>query len=244
MKGIVALSLFWVVGLACAQTSSAPPTTNIDLFASARPQATVSVTKHRLGADLVQITVLNPQYSAEVLSKQIDALGKELHSEIRGLALTKDDYGLGKPELALPKASFAVDGLINASTGELRIGPVARALCGAPSPFTIQDFSLIFTSQKPGSNTLQRFRSDAVDIQSQVLSGGFGLEYRIRLFTQDPHAIDIPEGGPANAPKSAVPSSPVSKPNFLLWTLIAVASIATGALVYSLLLRPRPRARS
>ena len=233
-----------MVGFATAQTNSASPTSNLDLFAAARPQATVSVTKHRLGADLVEITVLNPQYSAEVLSQQIDSLGKELHSEVRGLTLTKDDYGMGKPEMALPKASFAVDGLIDSTTGELRIGPVARALCGAPSPFTIQDFSLIFTSQKPNASTLQRFRSDAIDVQSQVLSGGFGLEYRIRLFTQDPRAIDIPEGGPANAPKNAIPSNPVSKPNFVLWTLIAVASFATGALVYSLLLRPRARARS
>ena len=244
MKWIVGIGLLWATGLAYAQSNPSPSTTPIDLFTASRPQATVSVTKHQLGADLVQITVLNPQYPAEVLSTQIDALGKELHSTIRGLSLTKDDYGMGKPEMALPKASFAVDGLINPTTGELRIGPVARALCGAPSPYTLQDFSLIFTSQRPGANTLQRFRSDAIEVQSQVLAGGFGLEYRVRLLTQKPEQIDIPEGGPSAVKPSPVRPATTGNQNWTLWVLIAVVSIATGALVYSLLLRPRPRARS
>jgi hypothetical protein len=224
--------------LGFAQTS--PP---LDLFTQARPQVTVTVTKHPMGADLVEITLLNPKYSAELLRGQISRLGTELNSTVRGLALTRTDYGLGNAAMALPKASFAVDGLIDNNTGEMRIAPIVRALCGAPEPYTIRDLSIIFTSQAPNQTSIQRFRSAALELQSTAYSGGFGLEYRVRLLTQDPAQIDLPEGGPeavrpvANRPENRPPVQ-------LLWGLVALASVATGALVYSLLLRTRSRARS
>jgi hypothetical protein len=69
------------------------------------------------------------------------------------------------------------------------------------------------------------------------------VEFRIQLLTQDPAKISIPDDRRQPPPKAAPPSpKPAPGTDWLLVGVIVVAAIAVGALVYSLLLRGRPRA--
>ncbi len=82
MRVLPLFLLLSVLRVAASQTESAPPPAS--LFDSQVPQITVSVKKHPMGADLVEVTVTAAGYPPELLRSQIKALGKYLQCEPRG----------------------------------------------------------------------------------------------------------------------------------------------------------------
>ena len=63
------------------------------LFDSVRPQVSVVVREHSTTADLVEITVLDPNYAPELLRAQAEAIGIATGSPIRGLHLLRQEMG-------------------------------------------------------------------------------------------------------------------------------------------------------
>lgn len=215
------------------------------LFQTTRFQATVVVRKHSTGADLVEVTVLEPAYSRELLRDQITLMGKELNSAPRGLQIY--DYRLdpGDASSRMVKASFAVDGLIDRKAGVLHIQPIARAFALQSAHDSIDALMIQFEGETPTANTLRACSPPAPGCENVVVEGRasdakFGVEYRVKLLAHDPYKIFTPDTrGQTSAPKAVLPTK-----KGLDWTFVAliiVSALALGALVYSLLSRGRPR---
>jgi len=193
------------------------------------PQVILDVTRHRLGADVFSIGVVRREYPAEVLRAQVSAFGANLGSPPRGLTLTRENVGNG----GQLRATFAVDGFVDPLKGIVRLDALAKAF--APSAGGPFDLTLIINGFAPTQATIRSFSSEAVDISASQY--GNSLEYQISIKASDPALILIPIGTEPIA--QANPSGKASQgPDWTFWGLLAVAGIAVGALVYSLVLRP------
>jgi len=240
--------LLLLVGLlrtAVAQTGSGPDSQQ-SLFSSQVPDATITISKHPMGADMVEVTMTAPGYPPRLLGAQLKALGKYLHSDPRGLEVY--DYVLdpSNPNSHYTKAQFAVDGVLDRKLGSVRLNPFAKAFAGAAKPWTLHALNIMLQGEVPTDNMIKVWRS-----KSATLEGRYdqmkdpklaGIEFRIQLLSQDPAKLDIPEPGdaPVSTSKKKVDAPGTD------WATIAVflvAAAALGALVYSLLLRSRPKAR-
>ena len=239
---LVLLGLSWV---ALAQ-SEPNPTDSQSLFNSQVPDATITIKKHPLGADMVEITMTPAGYPPELLKSQIQKLGKYLHSDPRGLQVY--DYVLdpSSPNSHFTKAQFAVDGVIVRQAGSVRLNPFAQAFAGAPKPWTIHALNLQFQSEVPTSATLKSYPGKAVRVEGRYENPSnpklSDIEYRIQLVSQDPAKFDIPEPG-ANKASSTAPAPPKSSVDWTTHAVFVIAALSFGALVDSLLLRGRPRGR-
>lgn len=250
MRVLPNLLLLGLLATAVAQTApsgSNPPQYEepTNLFASAAPEANITISKHPMGADMVEITMTPLGYPPKLLRSQISALGKYLNSEPRGLEVY--DYVLdpSNAKTHFTKAQFAVDGIIDRKLGSVRLNPFAKAFAGAPDPWTVHGLDIQLKSEVPTAKMIKVWRGQGVLLQGQfnptkdaILSA---IEFRMLLKSQDPAKMDIPE--PGDAPVSKRTSSATTPP--MDWATIGVflvAALALGALVYSLLLRSRPRA--
>lgn len=212
------------------------------LFASTKPDVTVVVRKHQLGADLVEITMQRAEYPQLLLRQQAQRLADNLKSNASGLNVF--EYRIGTdPKMRFARATMAVDGLIDRTTGVLRVRPIVQAFAGAPEPDTIDVLLIQFENERQTDNTLLRYSSDSVRVEAQAAQSALGVEYRVLLKSQDPDKIEIPDG-PRNTVPEPAPKTAPKKTDFGLIALIAIAALALGALVYSLLLRGRPRTRA
>lgn len=205
------------------------------------PQATVVVRKQPYGSDEVEITLLDPTYPQALLQEQSIAVGVETGSPARGLQVYTTNLG-GKAGM-FPKATFATNGLSDPATGAFALTPIVRALAGAPQPYTLVGLSISFVGVAPARETLRSFDSDAVSVAAQILAdpGMMGIEYRVKLRTQDKSKISIPEkviSGPVPVPKKP-PSRTISP---LALVLVAIASAALSALVYFAIRRQKHHA--
>jgi len=233
--------LLCLITLLTAAGAFAQTTSRSSLFTTVRPQVAISIREAKGGGDLVTISLVDPAYSGEVLSKQIGQMASYVNSAPRALRLYREDMGTSDPNGGLLKASFAIDGLIDGSTHTFHLTPVVKAMMGAPDPYRIDGMSVIFEGIAPNAQTLQRFSSDYVKLEANA-SPEIGIEYRVQLLTQDPSKLDIPEG--KEKPEAAPPPAPAPKRvDWTLWITIAIAALATGALVYSLVLRAGSAAR-
>lgn len=225
-----------VVAVARAQT----PEQKIEAALNSVPsQAVITVRKHPMGADMVEITMLDAKYPQDLLRGQIERIGQYTGAGARGVKVGKT--ASAKPEQGFVKASFATNNLIETETGKFRLEPFARAFAGAPKPFTITAFIVSFDEQRPTEKSVKTYQSDAVALSGRAIPPPFGgLEYRVVLFTQNPDAIAIPDEHkpPVKAVKKPVSPPTKSNQSTLTIVLIAVAAIAAGALVY-FLTRPR-----
>lgn len=201
-----------------------------------RMDVAVVVREHRLTADEVVVTVLNPEYPEELLEKQILALGVDLKSAPRGLSVGRVRMIEGNPKSDFVRAVFAVDGLIDRANGVLNPAPILRAFAGAPDPFTIENIQIVFDGERPNAKTIKRHVTDAIEATGTAVSSPPSVEYHVRLLSQDPAEIDFPLTAPE--PSYPVKTSPQSSGSSLLfYGAIAVAALAVGALVYLALLR-------
>jgi len=226
---------------AFAQTGKSPTpgptaTGKDNLFQSVRPQIYVVIREHPTGADLVEITAVDPDYPRELLKTQIESLGQTLKNNARGLFVSDPrsaNYA------GTTKATFGIDGLIEG--GRFQLTPLIRALAGALAPNSIEGVSVVYEKQRPTAETVRDFRSAAVDVQADAQPGSIGIEYRVHIKDQDPSKIEIPDSALATA-QVANQSVPSGGPDMVTLIVIGVAAVAVGALVYSLTLR-RPRQR-
>jgi hypothetical protein len=144
------------------------------------------------------------------------------------------------PNFAFVTATFAIDGIVDTKSNTLKIEPMLKAFAGVPPPHTVQGFTIDFENISPSTATLQRYSVPGV-LQAE---GRYtdqppmkGLEYRIKLLTQDPAKVVMPD---QFSPKP--PSVPAKKPaeknnSVLLIGVFVIAGLAAGALVYFALLR-------
>ena len=225
-----------VASMAITLAQSAEP----NLFKTVKPEVTVRVHRHSLGADLVAITVLDPTYPPEVLRSQVDHVGEYLKSKPIAVAVAYTN--LGNPDSKYLRATFGIDGLSEPDKGIYRLGALAKAMAGGPNGHQIHGMMVVFEGQAPRTTTLQSFglaQGSPVSVMGEYSPGPIGLEYRIALNTQDPSKIDIPESTTAVAVNAvaARPSPPEQPTPWLLYGSAVLFALAVGALVYSVTLR-------
>jgi hypothetical protein len=245
MRAVLALAIVLLSCLATAQGQEPPASgqgQRPSLFLTAPFDLIIKVTKHQLGADVIEITALKTDYPAELLREQVERLGESLNSQPRGLSITRyeipGDSGPGQP-----RATFAVDGLVQREQARLGLQPLVRAFAGAPEPHTVRGLTIQYESEAPGADTIRRYSGEHVEIEGQA-HPITGLEYRVVLRSQNAEDIVIPEGQEArDMQQQKREPAPERGPDWLIIGVFAVATLAVGALVYSLLLRPAPKGR-
>lgn len=192
--------------------------------------------EHSTGADMVEMTVLDPNYPPELLQRQIEAFTENLRGGLRGLELfrlTRTEGGEG-----FLKASFSTDHFIDRPEQAYDLQALARAFADSPEPFGVEGLLVIFESEMPTGRTLQTYAApdDSVWVEGTVLP--MGLEYRIVLNTDDPEQIVIPnsfEPGPEEPMESEEPTPTEADEVVPLWLVasgILLAGLAVGGLVY------------
>lgn len=234
------MRLVWigfVASIAIAGTAAFSQTA--DLFQTVRPQVLLSVHRDPNGsrADLIEVRTIDPKYPPEQLRTQILELGRQMGSEPRGLLIARATISSGMSTI---KATFAVDNLIDRNSSKLHLQEIARSFAGYEGEHAVTGISVQFVGEPPKSATLLAYgeASDPVQVQGVYDPTFHGVEYRIKLNTQDPKLIEIPEG--AEQKPAASPSTDARKgTDWTLWALIGVAAIAVGALVYSLLVNSK-----
>ncbi|MCW5936108.1 MAG: hypothetical protein KIT11_02230 [Fimbriimonadaceae bacterium] len=217
------LLLVWVLLASMALAQSPDP-------ALQPPQAIVTVWKHATGADMVQVSMVSSAYPGETLRNICLAMGRELGSEPRGLAVTRDKL---TADLSATKARFAVDGLIDRQSGELRLQPVVRAFLGVPAPFQVSTVLVNFDGEKPVDGvTLKDYESDTVVLKATYSEAPLGIEYRVVALVQDPAALKIPARFQEPQIRQKASKKGAAPPTTLLVGLAGVSALAAVGLVY------------
>ncbi|MFY9233308.1 MAG: hypothetical protein WAO58_02500 [Fimbriimonadaceae bacterium] len=222
------------VNLAAQQPTT--PKGDLSLFLTMRPDVIVTV-QARQGGELVEIRTGKPGYPTELLTEQISKL-----SQLLGRQATIEYIQRAQDKTLA--ARFGIVGLVDERARLYRLAPLAKAFAGAPAPYTIQGIHITLNGEKGYEGDIGRYaRPGAFEIEALRSEGGPlpMLEYRIKLLTQDPRQLDIPE-------KFEKPASPtVERPNqtspVLFYVLLGVAAAAAGVLVYLALLRASTRKR-
>lgn len=192
------------------------------------------------GADLFEITVLKPGFDPAALKPAIDAFGADLKSEPRGLSIFRFQITDAPAEPGYVRATFAVDGALDRTQQTMRLDAIARAFASLSKPNAVRAVRLQFENVEPEIWMLRRYRSEAIQIEASDVTGPIGLEYQMRITTDDPAAIVIPTAKDAAQPERASPPAPSRGVDFTVVALILLAAISAAGLVYSLLLRGRP----
>jgi hypothetical protein len=207
------------------------------LFNSIKPDVTVVVSEHPTAAETVEVTMLSNKYPKELLQKQVQELGKILNFEPRGLFVGYVSIQGQDPKFSFLKARFAVTGLVDREANKLRVEPILKAFAGAPEPHTLHGFSIIFEGEQPSTKTVRSYKvNNVLEGVGRYTDFPTGIEYKIRLQSQDPSLIVFPDTYEKKPPPPVVPP-PAPRSNTLFWVLFAVAGIALVVLVYFALLR-------
>ena len=209
-----------------------------EIFKSVRPEATIVVRKHNTGADLVEVTLLDPKYLDADLRQKIETLGSLIGSVPRGTTIFHQDSGISGSFL---KGKFAVDGLIHGGIDRFALAPIIKAFAFGEKP--VRQFSVIFDNETPDSNLLRRFKAPGDSFMFEAISTSMptGIEYRVIVSTNDANLIHIPVKGEKVVAAVKQSSSNIDP---LVVVLVLAGSIATGLLVYSVARGSRLRARS
>lgn len=204
------------------------------LFRTLRLDATVVVSEHPTGADLVEITVRRGDHPLEDLRAACGRVGELTGVPVRGLVVTSTNPA--SPN-GFPKATFATDGLIVREDPRLRFAPLMRAFGFGRTP--LKNLALLYTGHVPDSKTIRNYpnKDFTLRIEGQRLPGG--VEYRTYLSpTLKEEAVVLP------GPKDSLPVKPApivrsERADYTLPIVLGIGALAAGGLVYSLLLRPR-----
>lgn len=222
--GLALASLGWV--------QETPPTPN----AAVRPQVVAYIREHPTGANMVQISMVEPGYPPDLLKSQILDLCRRLKSEPLGLNIYQEELIANQPKLRFLKATFATYGLTD-SEGGVNLTPLLQAFAGAPAPNTVKGMVVVLDDFTPvPKKTLRNFSSPAVAIQGRVDENPPAVQYDIQLLTQNPSEINV-QAEPERVEKSPVVTTVRRTPSAILWMLIVLAGLSVGALVYFLVSR-------
>jgi hypothetical protein len=212
----------------------------LSLFYSTRPDAWIVVRKHQLGPDLVEISMQDADYPPQALQDQVNSLAKYAGSAPWAVRVFKFSADPKKPDMTFVRASFAINGLIDASQPIYHINPIAQAMAASPKGHEISAVDIVFEGQHAGPKTLSRYEGTGAIVEGQDDPGRIGLEYRVKILTHDPGAIHIPDD--ASAAPVPAPQRPASHGlPWIFWCALALVSLAAGALVYFILLRLPPK---
>ena len=202
-------------------------------FGSVRPDASVVVKKSSMGSDLVEITFQGGDYPKSVIADKLVRLGKVLGNEPRNVVSYVDG--------PVTKVTFVAIGLITDAKPRVNISPFAVALAFGERP--IRSFSIFFEGLSPDVNTPTVWfpPNKSWKMEGVSMKAPKGLDYRVRVDTNNPNEIYMPDSNtPTNDSGKPVSGGPG---NTFIVAGIVVGAIAIGLLVYSALLRPRPRGR-
>ena len=234
------LSGLTVGAVAQANPSDPVPAPSESLFRSLRLDATIVVSEHPTGADLVEITVRRGDHPLADLRKACERVGELTGDPVRGLVVTSTNPT--SPN-GFPKATFATNGLITPDEPRLRLEPIMRAFGFGRTP--LRNLAIIYSGQIANRNTLQRWSDEPytlrVEAQRLPRGAGFpgGTEYRTMIAATLGEAQVVLPG--AKGTPSVVPRANAPEPrDFTLPIVLGIGALAAGGLVYSLLLRPRP----
>lgn len=225
---------FALVALLAASTALAQEG---NLFSTVRPDIIVIVAEHPTTAEIVSVTALGKDYPPELLKNQLNQLGVYLGASVRGIKMERPSLGTKTPVNFL-RAEFATDGLIDRSKGIVRLGPLVKAFAGAPEPFTVRGMKVAFEGEHTTKKMLRDFPLPGiVEVQGRASVTPPGIEYQVKLISQDPKLIEIPDeyAPPANQKPVPIPSSSPSP--MMVVGLFLLAGVALGALVYLALLK-------
>lgn len=239
VKLVLAVVCTLVLAVAHAQDASLPDS----LFSTVRSDVAIIVREHDTGAENVEVTVLAPNYPSDLLRGQCEAVGTYTGTAVRGLVVLPRMLEEGNPNFRFLVAQFATNGLIDRTTGVLRVEPLLKAFAGAAAPFTTVGLSIAFENEEPNSQTIRKFRlPDILEAEGRYSLEPKGTEYRIRLLTQDPAKIRFPEKQEP-LPVDTAPK-PAAQAGFgvAFWVAFVVAGLAIVLLVYLALLRAGSRA--
>ncbi len=231
--GALFLVLWSVVGRGLAQSPS--PTTT--LFDSVSPQVIVKITKHNTGADLVEISLEQAGYPAELLRAQIGDLSRRLGVGARGFKVELRQIAVAAGPISFLTCSFGINGLLDHVNGKVNLQALVQAFAGEHGKFTVKGMSVLLEGEGADERTVRSFKSEYVEVQGIRINTPKGIEYRILVKSTEPDQIFIPSWSGERLPEKPVP---VPKPSvdWTLYGLVIVGAIAVGALVYSFLLRP------
>lgn len=224
-------------------TDSADIASGKSVFQVAKTQIIVQVSKHRFGADMFEITAVDPSYPPDLLRQQAARIGELAGTPDRGLAVGKVNVG-GDPKLASARATFATNGIIDRDKGTLRVSPIIQAFAGAPEPYAVHGMMILFNGERPTPNVLRSFATPGVRLQAVADVDQPSIEYRIQLLSQDPALLDVPDT--ARTEQKTPPIASTEQRNgvdWSLWIALFVAAIATGVLVYYLMMRASAKGR-
>ena len=199
------------------------------------PDVVIYIRQHSSGANLMEVSMVNPGYPADILRSQIESLCASLDFPARGLIVYNEELVAGNPKLKFLKAAFATSGLTEAD-GTVNLTPLARAFAGAKAPYTVRGMTVILDEFQPNEKTIKEFHSKAVDLHGRVEENPPAVEYQIALLSQNPGEIDIQNGPPPVEHKVSPQVAPRSNSG-LIWALITLAGLSAGSLVYFLVSR-------
>lgn len=219
------------LGIVAAMAQAQPDTANF------RPDVSVLVRKHAIGADLIEVSVLNSHYTGAELQKRILNFGQAINSEPRGLSVFVTNLAGGSQpgQLSFLKATFAVDGLVNGERG-IRLEPLVQAFAGGQGDEEVKNLQIIIENYRAGPSTVKKFSSKSVDVVGQTVLQPLMLEYRVWLKSQDAKAIQIPDLVSQKVPTPEEPPRAGINPVLLL-SATGITAIAAAVLVYNLALR-------
>ncbi|MFN3729951.1 MAG: hypothetical protein ACK4XJ_09595 [Fimbriimonadaceae bacterium] len=206
-----------------------------------RPQALIRVEKSSLGPDVIEVTMMDPDYPATELRSRLAALETYHGQAPRGLQMYVYEIPGTTPPIRSLRAKFALDGIWR-EDGTLYLQPLARMLAGVAEPHSIRDAIIIFDGLVPSANTPQSFESKALKLTGQSMQQPPGVEYRLTLLDQNPEQIVIPVDQVATIQTESTPVA--SETGLWSWLLIGgivIAGLSLGALVYFAVLRPGSR---
>lgn len=206
------------------------------LFTTVRPQVLITIKEHPTTADLLEISMVEPNYPPDLLRRQIEGLGRLLNSAPRGLSIFAVELEEGNPNLRFLKATFAIDGIIDRANGRLNLTHLVQAFAGAPEPHTVKGMAVVFQDEVPSKTTISRFASEAVEVEARVETQPPMIEYRVKLKSQNPGEIEVAPSKPAVEPQEQKKKA-AELPSFLIWTLVGLSGLAAGGLVYSIISR-------
>jgi hypothetical protein len=202
-------------------------------YSSVRPEAVVVVKETTMGSDIVNVTYQGGNYPQRAITDMLARLGKALGNEPRNLTMEVDG--------PVTKATFAVNGLIVQGKPRINIAALAVALGFCEQP--IKQFSVFFADVSPDVDTPNQWfpKNNTWKMEGVSMKSPKGLDYRVQVFTANPNEIYMPD---SNTPTkdSGKPESGGRSSIFILVGIV-LGAIAVGLLVYSALLRPRPRGR-
>ncbi|MBS1706395.1 MAG: hypothetical protein JST40_11000 [Armatimonadetes bacterium] len=207
-----------------------------------KPTLFAVVQRTSSGSDLIEISMFDPKFPMELLKSQCEELGRQSGGGTRGAFYFESDPK--NPQFSFRKARFATENLIHSNSHDLNLSPIVKAFAGLPSPYTIKSMSITFQGEVPSAKTLRTFFDKKIGLIATVSTRPAMIEYRIRLFTQNPAEINIP--GEYTPPPAPVQKPAEQRTPWLGYALLVVGSLAAGLLVYFTLqaLSNRPSAQA